>query len=108
MMNENSNGNGNNENNSNSVFISYISYHVVLSSCTAQGESFEEVVQNVTGRSGWLESAKETLTSWVELRQDLRLESKGVAAALCSAAGSSVAFLLLLATWNVENEASKA
>ncbi|CAK9088712.1 Eukaryotic translation initiation factor 2-alpha kinase 1 (Heme-controlled repressor) (HCR) (Heme-regulated eukaryotic initiation factor eIF-2-alpha kinase) (Heme-regulated inhibitor) (hHRI) (Hemin-sensitive initiation factor 2-alpha kinase), partial [Durusdinium trenchii] len=66
-----------------------------------QGESFDEVVLNVTAR-GWLGDATETVANWVEMRpKDLRLESKGIMAALVSAAFSSGGFLLLLAYFPV-------
>ncbi|CAJ1367955.1 unnamed protein product [Effrenium voratum] len=64
-----------------------------------EGE-FQDVL-NVTAETTWTGWAQDTVTNWMELRQDVKLESKGLLAALCSAAASSGVFLLLLAYFPV-------
>ncbi|CAJ1445283.1 unnamed protein product [Effrenium voratum] len=64
-----------------------------------EGE-FQDVL-NATAEPTWTGWAQDTVTNWMELRQDVKLESKGLLAALCSAAASSGVFLLLLAYFPV-------
>eukprot|EP00434_Breviolum_minutum_P014628 symbB.v1.2.012896.t1/scaffold899.1/size154094/2 len=84
------------------VFFAFLALYHGIQLDELQGGSFEEVLQNVTSRNGWLASAQDAVTNFVELRpENLRLESQGILAALGTAAVSSGGFLLLLAYFPV-------